>query len=65
MKMETVILENPQTYNNSEYDEEWEVFEEWLSFDADPLLAGVWATDDNWEHLYTFQLFVREARKDE
>jgi hypothetical protein len=60
--METVILENVKTYNSR--DEEWEVFEEWYD-ETDPMVAGVWATNDTWEHLYTFQLFVREARKDE
>jgi hypothetical protein len=59
--METVLLETPETYNNELYDDEWDVFNEWIG-DG---MVGVWATDDNWDHLYTFQLFVREARKDE
>jgi hypothetical protein len=62
--METVLLETIETFNNSDYDDEWDVFNDW--FDAsDPLSETVWAYEDNWEQMYTFQLFVREARKDE
>jgi hypothetical protein len=64
--METVILENPQTFNSKEYDDEWDMFEEWLNLDYEiDYDAPIWADGDNWEQLYTFQLFVREARKDE
>jgi hypothetical protein len=62
--METVLLETPETYNNELYDDEWEIFEDWIDMEREPY-APVIATDVNWEHLYTFQLFVREARKDE
>jgi hypothetical protein len=66
--METTLLENLETFRNWDYDEEWEIFLSWMDEDADS-----WGDYDmmgapqpqHWEHLYTFQLFVREARKDE
>jgi hypothetical protein len=64
--METVVLENIRAFNSKKFDGAWDVLEKWLNFNVDAdYFAPIWATDDNWEHLYTFQLFVREARKDE
>jgi hypothetical protein len=65
MKMKTTtLLLNPQTYDNEFYDDDVEVFMEWAYNDSETVRCSSagWVP---WEHLYTFQLFVREARKDE
>lgn len=62
--METVVLLNRQTYENEMYDEDVFVFWDWCATpdEGNRVLGGF---DVPWDHLLTFQLLVREARKDE
>jgi hypothetical protein len=63
--METVLLLNPQIYMNELYDNEVGVFLSWCVNDREHVDCSMGDLFIPWEQLYTFQLFVREARKDE
>lgn len=63
--MNTVLLLNIKTFNNPDYDDEWQVFFEWTKLTGTQHVLPAIATRHNWKQIYTFQLLVKEARKDE
>jgi len=65
--METTILLTPETYNNSDYNDEVAIFVLWAEGWDEMLTAVSYGPDRPipWEDYLTFQLLVREARKDE